>query len=111
MTAQGNPSSDRWYEAGDTDEFQQFFDALVRELELFRRVHPGHVFRPNHQRFWELVSEKEGNMEPETRTWARIVSGMPGKPTAQVKQSPNVSGEIGLDEDETRQLIGWPPPP
>jgi hypothetical protein len=111
MTAQEDPSSERWYEAGDTAEFQQFFDDLVRELELFRRVHPGHVFRPNHQRFWELLSEKRGNMEPETRTWVRIVPGMPGKPTGKVKQGPNLAGEIDLDEDETRQLIGWPPPP
>jgi hypothetical protein len=101
----------RWYDAGNTDEFQQFFEVLVRELELFRHVHPGHVFRPNQQRFWELVAEKKGNMDPETRTWARIVPGMPGNPTANIRQSSNVSGEISLDIDETRQLIGWPPPP
>jgi hypothetical protein len=41
----------RWYHAGNTDEFQKFFEVLVRELELFRHVHPGHVFRPNDQRF------------------------------------------------------------
>jgi hypothetical protein len=36
---------------------------------------------------------------------------MPGNPTANIRQSSNVSGEISLDIDETRQLIGWPPPP
>jgi hypothetical protein len=103
--------SERWYEASDPDDFQQFFVVLVRELELFRHVHPGHVFRPNQPRFWELVAKKKGSTEPETRTWARIVPGMPGNPTANIKQSSNVSGEISLDVDETRQLIGWPPPP
>jgi hypothetical protein len=100
-----------WYDARNTDEFQQFFEVLVRELELFHHVHPGHVFRPNQQRFWELVAEKKGNMEPETPTWARVVPRMPGHPTANIKQSSNVSGEISLDVDETRQLIEWPPPP
>jgi hypothetical protein len=106
---EGDP--ERWCEASDPDDFRRFFVVLVRELELFRHVHPGHVFRPNHQCFWELVAKKNGNMEPETRTWARIVPGMAANPTANVKQSPNVSGKITLDEDETRQLIGWPPPP
>jgi|GEM_PF-6013643 len=102
---------EHWYNAGNTDEFQEFFEVLVRELELFRHIHPGHVFRPNQQRFWELVAQKKGNMEPETQTWAQIVPGTPGSPTANIKQSSDVAGEIRLDEDETRQLIGWPPPP
>jgi hypothetical protein len=110
MPKQGD-APERWYEAGDPDDFQVFFDDLGRELELFRRVHPGHVFKPNHQRFWELVAKKQGNMEPETRTWARILLGMPGNPTVYLKQSAKVSREITLDEDETRQLVGWPPPP
>ncbi len=86
-----------WYDARDTDDFQQFCEVLVRELELFRHVYPGHVFRPNQQRFWELVAEKKGNIEPETPTWARIVPGMPGNPTATIKQSSDVSSEISLD--------------
>jgi hypothetical protein len=35
---------------------------------------------------------------------------MPGNPTVYVKPSAKVSREITLDEDETRQLIGWSPP-
>jgi hypothetical protein len=88
---------------------QEFFDALWTELEPFRDAYPHKdQLGPDHNRLWKFV-EQYGDVN--RMTWLRIVPGMPGNPTTNIKQSSNVSGEISLDVDETRQLIGWPPPP
>src|ERR1019366_5248634 len=45
-------------------------------------------------------------------TWLRIVPGMPGEPTVEIKQRGSDSSDKvvrSLDVKETRELIGWHP--
>ena len=45
-------------------------------------------------------------------TWLRIVPGMPGEPTVEIKQRRSDGSDKvvrSLDVKETRELIGWRP--
>jgi len=101
-------TSERWYDAGDPDEFRAFFNALWSELEPFRNAYLHKAFGPDHRRLWALI-EKYGSVEPGTRTWLRIAAGMPRDPRVVVRQGrPNgLEDIVNLDRIETRELIGW----
>src|ERR1035438_2211712 len=76
--------SERWYDAQGSEQLREFFDALWTELELFRNAYPHkHWLGPNLHRLRKFVEEcGDGNR----MTWLRIVPGMPGEPTVEIRQ-------------------------
>ena len=107
MTEQED-ASERWYDAQGSEQLREFFDALWTELELFHLAYPHkHWLGPNLHRLRKFVEEcGDGNR----MTWLRIVPGMPGEPTVEIKQRQHDGSDQvvrSLDVKETRELIGW----
>jgi len=109
MTEQAD-ASERWYDAHDSEERREFFDALWTELELFRNAYPHtHWLGSNIDRLREFLEECG---DANGMTWLRIVRGMPGEPTVEIKQRRSDGSDKvvrSLDVKETRELIGWRP--
>jgi hypothetical protein len=109
MTEQAD-ASEPWYDAHDSEERREFFDALWTELELFRNAYPHkHWLGSSVDRLREFLEEC-GDWNG--MTWLRIVPGMPGEPTVEIKQRQHDGSDKvvrSLDAKETRELIGWHP--